>query len=290
MSAKAVWRVALARSHAVSSRPSPRDRRPALAVIAHCAHHRPPPDAEGAPDLGHGVVVLPHPPTCLHSGPLGQRCQRGDELTRLGPALDVAVGVAKRHKRLLHTTTTGRPPDRSRTLVRRRPLDSARVPQPKTADRGGVGLDELVQLTVDLDRRQVHEALHAQNHYRALATRGGRSTLYRSAISRSHSPLHREDPSRVAVKVSGKAINDEGQARHIRSRNLFADRPRRVPGKPAGQRTHARLNVKTPCGAGGAMHPCRRSRRTSSVCFPLDTEHPRPPRVSLNSPRPNPDG
>jgi hypothetical protein len=30
-----------------------------FAVVAYCVHDRPPADAEGPPDLGHGVVVLP---------------------------------------------------------------------------------------------------------------------------------------------------------------------------------------------------------------------------------------
>ena len=99
-------------------------------VVPDRRHDGVPAHAERPGQRGDGGGVLAHPTARFRPGPAGERRPGGDGRVGLGPGLGVAVRRGARHRRLAHTTTTGRPPaGRSRTTTRRRPLLLARAPQ-----------------------------------------------------------------------------------------------------------------------------------------------------------------
>ena len=99
------------------------------AVVAHRSHRRVPrhPKVPGGP--GHGVLVGADPAGDLRAGPFGKHSPWGDLRGLLGLRAGHA-GCEQRHRRLAHTSTTGRSAiGRSRTTTRRRPWPIARTPQ-----------------------------------------------------------------------------------------------------------------------------------------------------------------
>ena len=100
------------------------------AVIAHRGHRRVPRHAEVPRGLGDGVLSGTETMSDLRPSPLGQHGPWRD-LLGLSDQVRVAhAGSAQRHKRLAHTSTTGRSASgRSPTTTRRRPWPIARTPQ-----------------------------------------------------------------------------------------------------------------------------------------------------------------
>ena len=141
------------------------------AVVAHRLHHCGPADAQGATDLGHGVVVLAHPPAGLDPGPLGERRPGADEWARLAPGLHLAVGLSTAPQPLGPHHDHGPAAAGQVTHLGPAPALGPRSGSTaETADDAGLGLHQLVQLAVDLDRRQQDEALQAQNRDCTVAT------------------------------------------------------------------------------------------------------------------------
>lgn len=177
------------------------------AVVAHGFHDRRPAHAQGAGDLGHGVVVPTHPPTGLGPGPLGQRRPRGDEGAGLAPGLDVAVGITAAPETLGPDHNHGTPATGQVTHLRPAPALRQRPgPTARTPDHGVLRLDELVQLAVDLDRGQEHESLQAQYRHRAVATLESHQGPPRFSVAFDSSKNH-EAPG---LSVDGQPLSTTG--------------------------------------------------------------------------------
>ena len=142
------------------------------AVLDDGAHDRGPAHAEVPGHARHRAVLLPDLAAGLGPGPRasstpGGRSRRSSARSSSPPR---SRGRGNARCACDHTTTTRRPPaGRSRTRTRRRPLASAREPQP-AADHRRRRLHQLVQLAVDLGRRQQPETVHAHQRDSAVAT------------------------------------------------------------------------------------------------------------------------